>query len=214
MHLDATFQGRVSGHVYAQPLYWERHGSNSGMLLVATEDATVHALDAMTGQEVWQRVAGRPVPRSSLPCGNINPVGITRTPVIDDQSGAIYFDAMVMVGSGLSHLLFALSLKDGTPLTGWPVDVARVLRSEQSFNAAYQGQRGALTILGGALYVPFGGHYGDCGHYHGGVVGVSLNDPRRVISWATRGAGGGIWAPGGISSDGSLPLARWFGVLA
>jgi hypothetical protein len=47
------------------------------------------------------------------------------------------------------------------------------------------------------LYVPFGGHFGDCGDYHGWVVGVSL-----VISWFTRARGGGIWAPGGISAVG------------
>src|SRR6266516_4031865 len=42
----------------------------------------------------------------------------------------------------------------------------------------------------------------DCGQYHGWVLGVSLKDPQKLTSWATRGRGGGIWAPGGISSDG------------
>ena len=46
---------------------------------------------------------------------------------------------------------------------------------------------------------------GDCGNYHGWVVGVSLADPHQVISWSTRARGGGIWAPGGISvAAGSL----------
>jgi hypothetical protein len=51
--------------------------------------------------------------------------------------------------------------------------------------------------------VPFGGHYGDCGQYRGFVVGVSMSSPHRISSWATRARGGGIWAPGGIASDGS-----------
>jgi hypothetical protein len=34
------------------------------------------------------------------------------------------------------------------------------------------------------------------------VLGISLEDPHKIASWATRGRGGGIWAPGGISSDG------------
>src|SRR6266567_773546 len=72
----------------------------------------------------------------------------------------------------------------------------------QSFNARDQNQRGALIILDGAVYVAFGGHFGDCGQYHGWVLGVSLKDPQKLTSWATRGRGGGIWAPGGISSDG------------
>src|SRR5207237_5376493 len=33
-------------------------------------------------------------------------------------------------------------------------------------------------------------------------VGVRLQDPHDIVSWSTRGRGGGIWAPGGIASDG------------
>jgi len=68
------------------------------------------------------------------------------------------------------------------------------------FNAAAQNERGALTIVNGMVYVPYGGHFGDCGDYHGWVVGISLKDPKNVVSWATRARGGGIWAPGGISA--------------
>jgi hypothetical protein len=57
------------------------------------------------------------------------------------------------------------------------------------------------------VYVPFGGHFGDCGDYRGWVVGISLTDPRTVVSWATRARGGGIWAPGGISSVGQSLFA-------
>jgi hypothetical protein len=51
--------------------------------------------------------------------------------------------------------------------------------------------------------VPFGGHFGDCGEYRGWVVGISVQNPKSVTAWATRAAGGGIWAPGGIGSDGT-----------
>jgi hypothetical protein len=72
-----------------------------------------------------------------------------------------------------------------------------ILEGEQkNFMPRDQNQRGALAILGGTLYVPFGGHFGDCRQYHGFVVGISLSEPRTVRSWATRGRGGGIWAPG------------------
>jgi len=89
-----------------------------------------------------------------------------------------------------------------------------------AFNARDQNERGALAILEGRIYVPFGGHFGDCGDYNGWVVGISLNDPRAVIAWSTPARGGGIWAPGGIASDGkSLYVAtgntfgasRWMG---
>ena len=36
-HLDSAFQARLSGHLYAQPLYWRDAGSGGGLLLTATE---------------------------------------------------------------------------------------------------------------------------------------------------------------------------------
>jgi hypothetical protein len=204
LQLDGNFHARVSGHVYAQPLYWRGSETSSGALLVATEDNIVHAIDAVSGEERWQRSLGQPVPRSSLPCGNISPLGVTGTPVIDASTEAIYLNAAVETPSGPRHLVFALSLKDGTPLPGWPIDIVEALAREgQTFVARDQNQRGALAILAGNLYVVFGGHFGDCGHYRGFVVGISLSEPRIIKSWATRARGGGIWAPGGISTDGT-----------
>jgi PQQ enzyme-like repeat protein len=200
---DPGFAARFSGKVYAQPLYWQPPGSSPAMLLVATEENAIYALDATTGKELWHRALGNPVPRSALSCGNIDPLGITGTPVIDEKRGALYADAAVRDGAGVHHKLFALSLKDGAVLPGWPIDVADALKTEEvAFNARDQSERGALMLLDDTLYVPFGGHFGDCGDYHGMVVGVTLAEPHRARSWSTRGRGGGIWAPAGISSDG------------
>jgi hypothetical protein len=202
IHLDPSFHPRVSGHVYAQPLYWQPPGSPVGVILVATEDDNVHAIDARSGNEIWTRALGQPVPLWTQPCGNIDPLGITGTPVIDEATQAIYLDAAVRDTSGPHHRIFALSLKDGAPLPGWPIDIAEALGARgQRFNIRFQNQRGALAILDGRVYVPYGGHFGDCGDYRGWVVGVRLRDPRDIVSWSTRGRGGGIWAPGGISSD-------------
>jgi PQQ enzyme repeat len=208
LRLEEGFRARVPGHVYAQPLFWRAPGMDSAILLVATEDNVVYALDAQNGREIWRRALGRPISRSSLSCGNINPLGITGTPVIDDAAQAIYLDSAIENESGLHHLVFALALKDGSILNGWPVDVAEALaRQRIDFVARDQNQRGALTILDGTLYAPFGGHYGDCGQYRGIVVGISLSDPRKVSGWATRARGGGIWAPGGLSTDGKSLFA-------
>ena len=38
--------------------------------------------------------------------------------------------------------------------------------NNQTFNPGDQGQRGALAIVDGVLFVPYGGHFGDCGEYH------------------------------------------------
>ena len=203
IHLDPSFHPQIAGHLYAQPLFWRPSGSPAGQLIVATEDNNVYAIDASSAREIWVRPLGRPVPLSTLPCGNIDPLGITGTPVIDEATQAIYLDAMVADAAGSHHRVFALSLKDGSPLPGRPVDIAEVLAARgQRFNARNQNQRGALAILDRRVYIPYGGHYGDCGQYRGWVVGISLRDPRDVVSWNTRGRGGGIWAPGGIASDG------------
>ena len=203
LRLDKSFQPRISGHVYAQPLYWHAADTNSAILLLATEDNIVHAIDAATGNKVWTRSLGEPVALSSLSCGNIDPLGVTGTPVIDESTKALYLDAMVETPSGPRHLVFALSLEDGSSLPGWPIDVADAVEgNSQKFVPRDQNQRGSLVILNGNLYLPFGGHAGDCGHYHGVVVGISLSNPRKVMSWETRARGGGIWAPGGISTDG------------
>ncbi len=203
LHLDASFHPQFPGHLYSQPLYWQPPGSGSGMLIVATENDEVRAIDARSGNQIWTRSLGRPVPLSTQPCGNIDPLGITGTPVIDEATQAVYLDAMTGDASGAHHQVFALSLKDGAPLPGWPVDVAEALTARgQQFDTRFQNERGALAILDGRVYVPYGGHYGDCGDYHGWVIGIRLQDPRDIVSWSTRGRGGGIWAPGGISSDG------------
>ncbi len=204
VHADSNFRAQVAGSVYAQPLYW-RGAADTGVLIVATEQNEVVALDGATGKDIWRRTLGRPVNRGALSCGNIDPLGITGTPVIDEAGGALYLNAAILDGAAAHHRIFGLSLKDGSVLPGWPIDVGEAVRG---FNARDQNQRGALAILDGRLYVPYGGHFGDCGDYRGRVVSVSLRDPKQVASWETRARGGGIWAPGGISiAGGSLFVA-------
>jgi hypothetical protein len=202
---DPQFGADVAGPIYSQPLYWRSAQNDRALLVVATEQNFVYALDARTGATLWRSSLGPAVPRSSLPCGNIDPVGVTGTPAIDARTQAVYVDAMTKakVAGAPTHMIFALSLKDGSVLPGWPVDVGAALKvTGRAFDSATQSQRGALTIAGDAVYVPYGGHFGDCGDYHGWVVGVSLQGQHTVRSWSTRARGGGIWASGGVSSDG------------
>jgi PQQ enzyme-like repeat protein len=200
LRLDQSFEARVAGPLYAQPLYRHPSGSDSGVLVVATENNFVQAIDATTGKELWRRKVGRPVLRGALQCGNIDPLGITGTPVIDPATQAIYFDAAIELSNDIRHQVFALSLKDGSILSGWPIDVAEALqRSGHHFDPSVQNQRAALAMIDDTLYVAFGGHFGDCGNYHGWVVGISVHDPRKIASFETRARGGGIWAPGALS---------------
>jgi hypothetical protein len=205
MRQDAAFDGRVPGRIYAQPLYWRPAGAAAGLVIVATEDNVVAALDAISGSTVWQKTLGPPVARSKLLCGNISPtLGITGTPVIDERSGALYLDAMIDRGAGPQHFVFGLSLADGAVLPGWPVDIAASLHAiGMSFDPKVQNQRGALAMVGDRLYLPYHGHYGACGAYHGWVVGLRLDTPAAFAAWRSWDVmGGGNWAPGGISYDG------------
>ena len=51
--------------------------------------------------------------------------------------------------------------------------------------------------------MPYSGYFGDCGSYHGWVVGVNISNPANVGGWATTAIGGGIWGHSGVASDGT-----------
>ena len=202
---DSQFDGAILGHVYAQPLYVEGGPGNRAKVIAVTESNNVYALDAITGGIIWQRNVGAAVSRSDLPCGNIDPLGITGTPIVDLPSRALFFDAMTSPDGGKTkkHLIYSVNVDTGAINSGWPVDVSAAAKfGELNFVSEVQNERAALAIVGDTLYVPYGGHYGDCGPYHGWVVGVRLQDPKKVSAWATENKGGGIWGVGGIASDG------------
>jgi hypothetical protein len=146
------------------------------------------------------------VARTSLPCGNIDLVGITGTPVVDAATRTMFFDAMTTPDGGATkkHLLFALSIDDGKTRPGWPSDVSMTAKfGAVAFDSAVQNQRGALVIVNRTLYVSYGGHAGDCGNYRGWVVSVPIDDPTAVGAWAT-----GTQAAGSGRTAASRPTAR------
>jgi hypothetical protein len=57
------------------------------------------------------------------------------------------------------------------------------------------------------VYVPFGGYFGDCGDYHGWVVGVPTARPDGQQAFVTpTHREGGIWATGGLAADAAANL--------
>ncbi len=199
---DLSFDGTIVGNVYAQPLYLE--GGPSGPVVIAvTESNNVYALHAATGAIVWQRNVGTAI-ASGLPCGNISPVGITGTPVVDLASRSLFLDAETNPSSGVfRHMIFSLNIDTGAINPGWPVDVNAAI---SGFDSSVQSQRAALGIVGNTLYVPYGGRFGDCGSYRGRLVGVRMDNPAIVSGWATSSLKGGVWGPGGVASDGVTPF--------
>ena len=204
---DTNFDGTISGNVFAQPLYVDNGPGGRPTIIAVTDSNNVYALDAVDGSIIWQRNVGAPV--AVDPCGSPNPAGIIGTPIIDLNSRALFLNAMTTPDGGntVKHLIFSLSMDTGGTNAGWPVDVGEVaIYNGTTFTPSIQFQRGALGIVGGILYVPYGSLH-DCGVYHGWVVGVPINNPGGVMAWAPTAIGGGIWAVGGVASDGTNPFA-------
>src|SRR6476660_2776064 len=199
---DLNFDGTISGNVYAQPLYIEG-GPNGAMIIAVTELNNVYALNATTGTVIWQRTDLGSAVTPGLPCGNINPLGITSTPVVDLASRSLFLDAMID-GVTKKHFIYSLNVDTGATKAGWPVDVdATATYNGISFTSLVQNERGGLALVNGRVYVSYSGHAGDCGLYRGWVVGVDINNPSNVMAWATTAIGGGIWGHGGVASDGT-----------
>jgi hypothetical protein len=202
MVLDPNFNPTFGAAMWASPLYMENGPGGKGIFIAATTQNNVYAFDETTGAMVWMRNVGTPAGANgpNAPCGNIHPLGILSTPVIDGTTRTIYVSAAVGNGGAIQRQeVHALSADDGTERTGWPVDVSGTLK----FDPQPHNPRSALSLVNGVVYVAYGGHVGDCGNYHGRVVTIDTKDPTKVAGWATGGVGEAIWAPGGMPSDGN-----------
>src|SRR5690349_22700091 len=189
--LKVSWRAHLDGAVYGQPLLV------GAMAIAATENDSVYGLDQASGKVRWRTHVGTPVPRSALPCGNIDPLGITSTPVYDPSSGIVY---AVAETSGYHHVLVGLSVTDGR------LAVERDIPAPDG-QPRYDQQRPALTLQDGRVYVAFGGLAGDCGPYRGSVVGVPVSGSGAIISYVVpTPREGAIWAPGGpvTGPDGTL----------
>ena len=182
---------RLDGAVYASPIVVR------GLTIVATESDTVYAFD-QSYRQVWKHNLGSPSPAEERQCGNINPLGITGTPVYDAASGHVFLVAEH--GGAVRHVLYALDASSGRIAWSKSVDLPGV-------SARDMQQRGALAIAGGRVWVPYGAQAGDCGNYKGRVVGVPLDGGGGVVFYSPpTKRGGGIWNPNGptVTAGGHL----------
>jgi outer membrane protein assembly factor BamB len=174
---------RLDGSVYASPIVI------GGRAVVATENDTVYAIQK--GRIVWHKHLGTPAARAQLPCGNIDPLGITGTPVY--RGGLVY---VAPEYTGATHDLVALRLSTGEVAWHRTLDLPGV-------SAQAMQQRGALTVAGGRVWVPFGGLFGDCGAYKGRLVGIPLDGKGKAVAYTVpTSREAGMWAPPGPSFDG------------
>jgi len=185
--LHRAWSRSLDGAVYAQPIVVGQR------LIVATENNTVYALRRDNGHVIWRRHLGTAVPQSQLPCGNIDPSGITGTPAYDRPTGTVF---VVTETTGSHHTLRALNWNNGH--TRW----TRNLDVLSSRDRHAEQERGALLVAHGRVYTAFGGRYGDCGNYVGYVVSVPTNGSGSTRHYAVPTAReAGMWAPPGPVQD-------------
>ncbi len=173
---------KLDGEVFASPLVVR------GLTIVATEQDTVYAFD-QSYRQVWKRSLGSPSPAEERQCGDIDPLGITGTPVYDATTNRVY--VVAEHGGTVRHELYALNVASGTVAWSKSVDLPGV-------SARDMQQRGALAIANNRVWVSYGAQAGDCGDYKGRVVGVPLSGANDVIFYSPpTKRGGGIWNPNG-----------------
>jgi outer membrane protein assembly factor BamB len=192
--LTKAWNVHLDGAVYAEPLVV------GGRVLVATEGDSLYALDMKTGQVQWRTNVGTPVPQSTLPCGDIDPLGITGTPVYDPATGLVF--AVVEI-QGPAHILVGVDVNTGK---------VRVRRSADipAMEPSVHQQRAALALWKNMVYVAYGGLDGDCGNYHGTVIASQTNGSGPLLSYQLpTPREGGIWATSGpaIDSNGNIYVA-------
>jgi polyvinyl alcohol dehydrogenase (cytochrome) len=180
----------LDGDVYGEPLFAD------GLIFAATLNNTVYALDPATGAVRWTTHVGTPARLSQLPCGDVDPLGILSTPVVDEALHRIFVVAEEQAGSGVQHELVGLDTSTGA--IGM-----RKLVDPPGMNTITQQQRAALMLDQGRVVVPFGGLDGDCGQYHGWLVGANADGSGGLLAYHTPGNEVGIWATGGAVQDAS-----------
>ena len=184
----------LDGKVYASPV------ALGSQVLVATENNTVYSFDQASGRLNWQHQVAPPY-QGGLPCGNLGPpMGITSTPVIDPATGYVYVVALV---GGPDYVLYALNVNAG----GAEVFHRGVNPGDPAhFDAGHQGQRPALALANGYVYIAYGGRDGDCEPYHGWVVGAPAAGPSGALAvWHSNfnNQEVGLWGTSGPAIDAS-----------
>lgn len=201
--------------VYGQPLVYD------ATVYVGTENDSIYAIGATTGKVLWRLLVGDAVstsvidtaPTLSGGCGDISPLGITGTPVIDTATNEMFVAEETEVGGDnwqdIQHWLVAVSLSTHMEIWHRQIDPPGGNDADDYYIPAEQ-QRPALTLLDGRIYVEFGGLDGDCGQYHGYVVDLPVSGNGALVSYQVpTQREGGIWGTGGafVSSTGDLYVA-------
>jgi polyvinyl alcohol dehydrogenase (cytochrome) len=216
LRASPAWNDSLDGPVFAEPLIYD------GVTYIATENDSLYALGARNGTVLWKLHVGTAVnlnvvhetPGIGGSCGDIDPLGITGTPVIDPGTNELYLAAEVELPghstwTGVRHELIAVSLSSHRILWQRDIDPPGGNNPGDFYIPAEQ-QRPALTLDQGNVYVAFGGLAGDCGQYHGFLVGVTESGTGPLLVYQTPSAReAAIWETNGavVGADGRLYVA-------
>ena len=193
--LHRAWSRKLDGAVYGEPLLV------NGTLIAATENDSVYGLNPRTGKVRWRTHLGKPQAQAQLPCGNIDPLGITGTPAYDATTGSVF---VVAETAGGHHTLWALSAATGHRRWHRSTDVL------PSRNRSAEQQRSALLVAAGRVITTYGGLAGDCDNYVGYVTSTPVTGRGATTHYAVPTAReAGMWSPAGpvVGRNGNVYVA-------
>jgi hypothetical protein len=161
-------------------------GSLVNVLYTGAEHGDFYAINADTGQLIWQRNLGSVTTGCSDMPDKIFGVGGAAT--FDRSADAVY----VAGGNGS---IYALSMETGADIAGWPIP--------KVFSPNRLSVYGGLTLTTTQqLYVTTASHC-DIAPYRGMTAAIDITKRRVVARFfpSLKVLGGGIWGPGGASVD-------------
>jgi len=219
-----AFTRDVDDQIYAQPLVAQVNMPTIGIrnvVYVATVNNTVYAFDADSsalGNPYWSvnlNNGGVTMNNTNTACGYYEDfsgnLGLVSTPVIDLSSQTIYVVRKSIYGGIVKQYLHALDLITGNEKANSPKEITAQVNGTGAgnsggiitFDPRLQNQRAGLLLLNGVVYIAWASH-GDCGNYHGWIMGydASTLEQKYVYCTTPQGWAGGIWmSAAGLSAD-------------
>jgi outer membrane protein assembly factor BamB len=171
------------------------HGVTMDVVYAATLQGSIFALNAQTGSIIWRRDFSPVQTTCNDFAASSDKVGIIGTPTIDRANNRLF----VVTGRGYLH---SLDLSSGA-------DTFPFVQVTDSANFLKTFVYGSPTLIGTSLYVATASAC-DIRPYRGQVVQMSATNGAVLQRWFPTPSnvdGGGIWGPGGVSSDGNYVFA-------
>lgn len=166
-------------------------GVSTDVVYAATLLGSIFALNARTGAIIWRRDSPPVQTSCSDFAASSDKVGFIGTPTIDRAHNRLF----IVSGRGYLH---SLDLSSGA-------DTMPIVQVNDSPNFLKTFVYGSPTLIGTSLYVATASAC-DIRPYRGEVVHMSATNGSVLQRWfptTPNVNGGGIWGPGGVSSDGN-----------